>query len=136
MPRRGIDGVAEQEQLHDGDEDHGRKRQPIAPQLHEFLDEHGQRARQGTGTPPSGKVDHWKLSCERAIRSMNTSSSDGGDGTQVSCRSLLNGAMAPSSASASRPATCKLVPNGATMSMPLRPASWSDSADKFAPLTV
>jgi hypothetical protein len=65
VARRGVDGVAEQQKLHDGDEDHGGEGQPVALELHELLDEHGRRARDGARAPQCRKVDHWKLSCAR-----------------------------------------------------------------------
>ncbi len=77
VARRGVDGVAEQQELHHGDEQHHGEGQPVAAQLHELLDEHGPRARRG-GRPQQGlDADHWKLSCDWLIRLMNTSSSEG-----------------------------------------------------------
>src|SRR5260221_244147 len=85
VARRGVDVKAEQQQLHDRDHHYHRERHPVAPELDEFLDHHRKTA------PPEaerrlpgvaavvGYVDggHWKLSFERVINSMNTSSSDG-----------------------------------------------------------
>src|SRR6185312_11625423 len=113
-------------------------RHAVALELDELLDQHGVglAPEAGAGNPPRrrGRHDargrglaHWKLSRARPIRSMNTSSSDGCDGFQ-SKPSLWNGAMAASSLARSRPDTCRLVPNGATMSMPGVCASSSDSA--------
>ncbi len=83
--RRGIDGVAEQQKLHHRKHDDHGERHAIAPELDEFLDHHRIAA------PPEaesrlprtsvlaglGDDAHWKLSFERVISSMNTSSSDG-----------------------------------------------------------
>ena len=46
VARRGVDGEAEQQELHDRNEDHGGEGDAVAPQLHELLDEHGPGARQ------------------------------------------------------------------------------------------
>ena len=40
VSRRGVDGIAEQQQLHHRDHHDHRKRHPVAPQLDEFLDHH------------------------------------------------------------------------------------------------
>ena len=45
--RVGVDGVAEQHQLHHRHADHHREGEPVAAQLHEFLREHGEEAVQG-----------------------------------------------------------------------------------------
>ena len=79
LARRRVDGEAEQQQLHDRNEDHGRKRHPVAAELHELLDQHGPGARCGPGAHGCGISGHLKLSCERDIRSMKTSSSVGSE---------------------------------------------------------
>ena len=133
VTRRGVDGVAEQQKLHHRNHhDHG-ERNPVAPELDEFLDHHRKAAppepkpRLRGFTSPIGMIGyaHWKLSFERVISSMNTSSSDGSLCCQ--CNPLLSrqGAIVASSAALSRPDTCKLVPNGATISTPGLPASSS-----------
>ena len=85
MARRGVDGIAEQQQLHHRDHHDHRERDAVAAELDEFLDQHRVAA------PPEAEgrlrdvailigrlgCTHWKLSFERVIRSMNTSSSDG-----------------------------------------------------------
>src|SRR5258705_4904721 len=85
MSRRGVDGVAEQQQLHNRDHHDHRERDAVAAELDEFLDQHRIAA------PPEAEgrlagaailigrlyCTHWKLSFERVMRSMNTSSSDG-----------------------------------------------------------
>src|SRR5215213_9490299 len=45
--RVGVDGVAEQHQLHERDEDHRRKRDAVAPELDQLLDEGGVEAAEG-----------------------------------------------------------------------------------------
>src|SRR5262249_3281565 len=126
MARRGVDGVAEQQELHDRDKDHGRECEAVSAQLHELLDHHGNRTRQ---------IDHWKLSRDLLIRLMNTSSNDGCETLQWRSGWSRNRATALSSASASRPATCRLLPKGATMSMPASPSSCPDSDCRSGPLT-
>src|ERR1700682_5441669 len=85
MARRGVDGVAEQQELHHRDHHDHRERDAVAPQLDEFLDHHRIAA------PPEAErrlagvtalvgcmgYTHGKLSFERIISSMNTSSSEG-----------------------------------------------------------
>ena len=85
MPRRGVDGIAEQQELHHRDHHDHRERDAVAAKLDEFLDQHRKAA------PPEAEArlrdvaiavgnigsTHWKLSFERFMRSMNTSSSDG-----------------------------------------------------------
>ncbi len=56
MARVGVDGVAEQQELHDGNEDHGRERDAVAPELDELLDEHGHRAHERAGGGLAGCV--------------------------------------------------------------------------------
>src|SRR6266571_6124471 len=144
VARRGVDGVAEQQQLHHRDHHDHRERHAVAPQLDEFLDHHRIAA------PPEAErrlpdvaalvgcvgCAHWKLSFERVISSMNTSSSDGSLCCQ--CNPLLSrhGAMVASSASVSRPDTWRLVPNGATMSMPGLLVSSAASPLRSSPVTV
>src|SRR5256885_16920942 len=85
MARRGVDGIAEQQQLHDRDHHDHRERDTVAAELDEFLDQHRIAAPPEAesrlphlpyGTNSFG-LTHWKLSFERFMRSMNTSSSDG-----------------------------------------------------------
>ena len=54
---------------------------------------------------------------------MNTSSSEGSIASSEARLVRGYGAIAASSAASSRPDTCRLVPNGATMSMPGVPSS-------------
>src|SRR5262249_12552203 len=131
VARRRVDGVAEQQELHQRHQhDHG-ERHPVALELDELLDQHRAGAMHAFG-----ECAHWKLSLARPIRSMNTSSSEGSDFTQCKSGSLRYGAMAASSASGSRPETCRLVPNGATESMPGLPASSVDKFGSSSPETV
>src|SRR5581483_7515850 len=143
--RCGVDGVTEQQKLHHGDHHDHRKRDPVAAELDELLDHHGK------ATPPEAEGPlpclftpvvrrnrhaHWKLSFERPISSMKTSSSDGSECCQWRPCLSRQGAMADSSAALSRPETCSEVPNGATMSMPSAPVSFSDSDCRSSPVTV
>src|SRR6185437_5898131 len=143
--RRGVDGVAEQEKLHHRDHHDHRKRHPVAAKLDELLHHHG------VGTPPKPEPGflrlvaglacgqchaHWKLSLERLMSSMKTSSSDGAAFCQCRPGRSRKGAIVASSASWSRPETCREVPNGATMSMPGLPEICSPSACRSSPETV
>ena len=116
VARRGVDGVAEQQELHHRDHHDHRERHAVAPELDELLDHHRIAA------PPEaepGLADlaawasaiscdaHWKLSFERVISSMNTSSSDGAVCCQCSRWFSRQGAMVASSAALSRPETCR-----------------------------
>ncbi len=107
--RRGVDGVAKQQELHHRQHHDHRERDAIALELDELLDQHR------VGAPPEAEAladfarwsqmiggAHWKLSLERPISSMNTSSSDGDDFCQ--CRPLFScqGAMLASSAARRR----------------------------------
>ena len=78
--RVGVDGVAEQHQLHERDEDHRREGDAVAPELDQLLDEDAQmrvdEARRAA-TPVIGAPVMPKLSFDRLIRSMKTSSSVG-----------------------------------------------------------
>src|ERR1700730_16401579 len=145
IARRRVDGVAEQQKLHHRDHHDHAERDPVAPELDEFLDHHGIAA-QPEAEPRLADVAsraglfgddaHWKLSFARVISSMNTSSSDGAECCQCNSPCSRQGAMVASSAALSRPDTCRLVPNGATMSMPGWPASWSESLCRSSPVTV
>src|SRR5262245_64979034 len=132
--RSGVDGIAEQQELHHRDHhDHG-KRHAVATELDELLHHHR------VGAPPESEAGfadllarlgcckrhaHWKLSFERLISSMKTSSSDGSDFCQCSPLWSRQSAIVASSAASSRPETCSEVPNGATMSMPgLQVSCW------------
>src|SRR4029077_10623261 len=81
-------------------------------------------------------VAHWKLSFERFIRSMKTSSRDGAEDCQCHSPWLRHGAIAASSAALSRPETCREVPNGATMSTPAVSVSSLTSGLRLSLLTV
>ena len=61
---------------------------------------------------------HWKLSRAWLISSMNTSSSDGSELVPGQARPFAIGRDRGLQRFSSRPETCRLVPNGATMSMP------------------
>ena len=67
-----------------------------------------------------GECAHDTLSLACAINPMKTSSSEASIGFQSSFASSRWAAMAASSAARSRPDTCRLVPNGATLSTPGR----------------
>src|SRR5258708_12824758 len=82
IARRGVDGVAEQQQLHHRDHHGHPARDAVALELDEFLDHHRKTA------PPEaesrfadvasmigllGDDTHWKLSFERVISSRKTS---------------------------------------------------------------
>src|ERR1700674_4547497 len=124
MPWGGVDGKAKERELNDRDENHGAECETVAPQLQELLDEHRHRARERARQAPHRNATHWKLSRDRDIRSMNTSSSEGAARAQSSSESERNFSTVASRAAASRPATCKLVPNGATISTPGVPTSF------------
>src|SRR5437870_11450792 len=89
MPRIGVDGVAEQQQLNERDHDDHGERNAVALELDELLDQHrpsptpevGGRAsaRRAHGT----ERGHWKLSLALPMRSMKTSSSEGSERVQV-----------------------------------------------------
>src|SRR6476469_3254972 len=144
MARRGVDGVAEQQQLHHRDHHDHRERYPVAPELDELLDHHRKAAppeaeRRLSGIAyRAGCMDgaHWKLSFARVISSMKTSSSEGSLCSQCSPGCSRWGATAASSAALSRPDTCRLLPNGATMSMPGLPVRSAASAVRLSPVTV
>ena len=62
-----------------GIEDHRGERDAVAPQLQQFLAQHGADAPpEAAGADGSQRRQHahWKLSLARPIRSMNTSSSE------------------------------------------------------------
>ncbi len=81
-----VDRIAEQQQLHDRHhQDHGVG-QPVAGELDELLDQHGQDARAGktSGGPAAiRRPAHWKLSDDWLISRMNTSSSVGATSVQL-----------------------------------------------------
>src|SRR6185312_16062369 len=123
------------------DHDDHRERHAVALELDELLDQHGPGLAPEAGTRDApGRIGrdkarglgHWKLSRARPMRSMNTSSSEGCDGVQ-SRPARWNGATAASSLALSRPETCRLLPNGATMSMPGVRVSSSASAERPLP---
>src|SRR5689334_13210432 len=132
MPRVGVDGVTEQQKLDERNHHNHRERDAVPLELDEFLDQHRQRpAPEAAGRTRCGRYwqrRHCKRSWARPMRSMNTSSSDGSERVQASCGCARYGAMAASSAVASRAHTCRLVPNGATMSTPARRLNSSASA--------
>src|SRR5260370_2215401 len=143
VARRGVDGVAEQQELHHRDHHDHRERDAVALELDEFLDHH----RIAAPPEPEPRLPvaaviacmadaHWKLSFERVISSMNTSSSEGALGCQCNPGRSRYGAIAASSAAVSRPDTCRLAPNGATMSTPGWPVSSGASALRSSPVTV
>ena len=51
VARHRVDGVAEQQKLHQRDGDHGGERDAVAPQLQELLEQHG------AGAPPEAEGD-------------------------------------------------------------------------------
>ena len=68
----GVDGEAEQHELHDGHDEHHGEGQPVAAELQRLLDDHGPE--------PGEEIAHAAssaLSCAWPIRWMNTSSSVG-----------------------------------------------------------
>src|SRR5262245_48385308 len=86
MARIGVDGVAEQQELHERDHDDHRERDAVALELDELLDQHRPSApakiAEATRRAPARLAHdyrraHWKLSLARPMRSMNTSSSEG-----------------------------------------------------------
>ena len=94
MARRGVDGVAEQQKLHQRDHDDHRERDAVALELDELLDQHrpGAAPEAAAALVAAGHRDgHWKLSCAWPMRSMNTSSSDGSECFQVRPGSLAIG---------------------------------------------
>src|SRR6476620_3843074 len=119
MARRGVDGVAEQQQLHHRDHHDHRERDAVAAELDEFLDQHRiAAAPEAEGRLADAAIvvgcfsrTHWKLSFERVMRSMNTSSSDGSLACQCRPFVLRYGAMVASSPATAPPETCRLVPN-------------------------
>ena len=93
MARIGVDGVAEQQELHQRDHDDHRERDAVALELDELLDQHRPGAAQEVAAP---EVAGWRLRgavasgaligncpCALPMRSMNTSSSEGSDRVQV-----------------------------------------------------
>src|SRR5579872_15815 len=142
--RRGVDRIPKQQELHHRDHDDHRERNAVTPQLDELLDDHRIAA-----TPEAearlpdlalmisfARHAHWKLSLVRVISSMNTSSSDGSLASQCNPLPSRHGAMLASSAARSRPDTCRLLPNGAIMSIPGRPARRSCTSRRSSPVTV
>ena len=77
IARRGVDRVAEQCELQQRYRNHRRERDAVAPQLQQFLAQHRADAAQEAAGSDDSERAHWKLSLARAMRSMNTSSSDG-----------------------------------------------------------
>src|SRR5262249_48728704 len=137
VPRIGVDGVAEQQELDERDHDDHRERDTIALELDELLDQHRPGPTKEIGTARCGgcrRHAHWKLSFALPMRAMKTSSSDGVDCVQGRPGRSRSGAIAASSAAGSRPETCRLVPKGATMSMPGRRASSSPRSARLSPL--
>src|SRR5258708_11977026 len=119
IARRGVDGVAEQQQLHHRDHHDHPERDAVALELDEFLDHHRKTAPPEAESQLAGVASmigllgddtHWKLSFERVISSMKTSSSDGSLCCQCHRLSSRYAAIAASSACLSRPDTCRLVP--------------------------
>ena len=116
--RLGVDGIAEQHELHQRDGDDGGEGDAVAAKLHELLADHGADPPPEAAADEIGERAHDTLSLACAISPMNTSSSEASIGFHVSFGSSRWGAMAASSAARSRPDTCRLVPNGATLSTP------------------
>src|SRR6185295_6590613 len=98
--------------------DHGGKRHAVAAELQHFLQHHRLELPPEAVGAENLHEGHWKLSFDFFIRSMNTSSSEGYECSHFSFLSARKGLIAASSLALSRPETCRLVPNGATMSMP------------------
>ena len=69
-----VDGVAEQQKLHQRNRDHGRERDAIAPKLQEFLDQH--RADPPEEAAGRRERAHDGLAEGPLIRSIKTSSSE------------------------------------------------------------
>jgi hypothetical protein len=82
IARRGVDGVAEQQKLHQRHHDDHDKRNTVAAKLDELLDQHRLGAKEPARCEKLPERRHWKLSFARPIRSMKTSSSDGAAFTQ------------------------------------------------------
>ena len=88
--------------------------------------------RQKPAQTRSQRRAHGSCPCAGAIRSMNTSSSEASTRLPGAApASSRYGAIAASSAARSRPETCRLVPNGATMSTPGRCASSAASCGEL-----
>src|SRR5262249_9318233 len=142
VPGIGVDGVPEQQKLNERDHDDHGEGNTVALELDELLDQHRPSpAPEATvgACAGSARLDqraHWKSSLARPMRSMKTSSSEGSDRVQTRSGRARWGATAASSAASSRPHTCRLVPNGATMSMPGRRLSCSASSFSPSPLRV
>ena len=83
IARRRIDRIAEQDELHDRNHHDHCKRNPVAAQLDELLHQHRPHAAPETGRADLVEQTHWKLSFERFISSMNTSSSEGSERVQT-----------------------------------------------------
>jgi hypothetical protein len=58
ITRRGVDGVAEQGELQERYRNHGRERDAVAPQLQQFLAQHGTDAAEEAAGPGDGKRAH------------------------------------------------------------------------------
>src|SRR5262249_41455224 len=89
MPRIGVDGVAEQQQLNERDHDDHGERNAVTLELDELLDQHRPSPTPEVGgRAPARRAHgsehgHWKLSLALPMRSMNTSSSEGSERVQV-----------------------------------------------------
>src|SRR4029078_11253101 len=137
------------------DHDDHRERHAVALELDELLDQHRPSPAPEAPTPEAAAPEapeagltrrtparhvrgsrraHWKLSLALPMRSMKTSSSEGLERVQIRSARSRWGAIPASSAASSRPDTCRLVPNGATMSTPGRSLNSSASVASPSPL--
>ena len=89
VPGIGVNGVAEQQKLHEWDHDDHREGNAVALELDELLDHHRPSAApepvRGAAARRTGGEQgaHSRLSLARPMRSMKTSSSEGSDRIQV-----------------------------------------------------
>src|SRR6185369_13226047 len=131
MLRVGVDGVAEENELDDRHADDHAERDAVAPQLQELLQHDPPPARERE--PPHCLAP--KLSSERLMRWMNTSSSP------LSARSTRQAVPAvarrsdASSTAASRPVTWSAEPKAAICSTPGSPCSFAATAARSSPDT-
>jgi hypothetical protein len=115
----GVDGEAEEDELHHRDADHHAEGEPVAAHLDEFLGNDGPE-------PPEAELAglHLKLSRALSMRLMKTSSRPGVMGRQR-YGSASAGARLWRSWAAWRPLTWRVLPKATTCSMPGWPRSRS-----------
>ena len=89
--RLGVDGIAEQHELHQRHGDDGREGDAVAAKLHEFLADHGADPPPEAAADEIGECAHDTLSLACAISPMKTSSSEASIGFQVELRHRRDG---------------------------------------------